>query len=260
MTSNFAYSRVRELWKISRNFRLLVGVTAGMLLVRALVYSPPEKPLRSAVPMDRISVAPPGRVFDALTENNKTFVKESYKKLLMAHEQKDYSSMLNQARNVLIYVDEYNDTRSYERIAQRGLNQLEEERRRRETEEKIRIAREEVGHLQVEASIQFQQALADPAMRPGFESLIARIFILDPSNRAASEWIRALHEFAAGERRQHSTRELASLEIKGEGLVSKAKKDAESRAQLYEISDRIRQIDPANTYPGEWRQKIHHAP
>jgi hypothetical protein len=258
MTYNSAFSRLRELWKISRNFRLLMGITAGMLFVRALVYSPPEKP-RSVALIDGPATHL-GRAFDDLTEKNKLFVRESYRKLLLAHEQKDYSAMMNQARNVLVYVDEYNDTRSYQTIAQRGLDQLEEERRRHEREERMRVAREEAGRLQVEASMQFQHALADPATRPGFENLLARILVIDPSNRAASEWLRALHEFAAGERRQHNTRELASLEIKGEGLVSKAKKDPESRAQLYEISDRIRQIDPANTYPGEWRQKIHHAP
>lgn len=62
-----------------------------------------------------------GRNIELLTPDKKRLIESTYRELLAAQDQRDYGKMMEQARTILMYVDDYKDTRSYEVIAVRGL-------------------------------------------------------------------------------------------------------------------------------------------
>jgi hypothetical protein len=58
-------------------------------------------------------------------------------------------------------------------------------------------------------------------------------------------------------RKDRALHDLAALEIKGQGMLAKAKSDPDARAELYKTMNEILKLDPSNTYPAEWRNKLH---
>lgn len=190
---------------------------------------PPRKPVAGGV-----------RRFEDLTPKNQTFVRDNYAKLLLAHEKKDYQTMFDRARQVLTLVDEYNDTKSYEQIAKRGLDQAEEEKKRKELEEKQRKVREEVARLEEKGQAVFERAMNDPKARNELDGLIQEIYSKDPNNRKAVEWKAAIKEKIEAEKqaeklarereelRQRAEDEYARVEaIFKEGKYIEAIKEAE---------------------------------
>jgi hypothetical protein len=51
--------------------------------------------------------------------------------------------------------------------------------------------------------------------------------------------------------------DLATLEIRGQGMLSRAKNDPDARTELYKTMKEILKLDPSNTYPAEWQKKLH---
>lgn len=66
------------------------------------------------------------RRFENISSDNQRAVRESYKRLLGAFEEKDYSSVLREANSILALVDGYNDTEQYRDEA---LKQLKAQKR-----------------------------------------------------------------------------------------------------------------------------------
>jgi hypothetical protein len=61
------------------------------------------------------------KTFETLSDAQRVFVKAAYAKILEAHERKDFSTMRDEAEKILSLVVDYNDTKSYLAIANRGL-------------------------------------------------------------------------------------------------------------------------------------------
>lgn len=196
------------------------------------------------------------RLFEHLTPKNQAFVRDNYKELLRAHERRDYEGMFERARSILSFVDEYNDTKSYEAIAKRGLDAIEEEKRRRILEERMAQVRKEVQVLERAGAEVFALGFRDKKNRETMDQVIHEIYTKDPNNRMAAEWKREMMRVISEESRQEQRRELAQLEIKGQSLLQKAKRSPASRAELYKVMDGIRAIEPNNIFVEDWKKKL----
>lgn len=236
----------------------------GILAVAAAWLFYPERPKQA--PYDSWGVADPivqkklaydgRRRFEDLTPKNQAFVRENYKALLLAQEKRDFQTMSERARNILSLIDEYNDTKSYEAIAKRGLDLVEEERRRKILEEKQAKIREEVVLLEKAGAEIATHGFRDRQSREAMENLIQEIYSKDPNNRMAAEWKREMFRVISEENREKTRMDLANLEIKGQGLVKKAKRNPASRAELYRVMDEIRSIDSNNAFVEQWKKDL----
>lgn len=181
-----------------QRLRYLVIVVLG-LVVMGLLGTPDDEPKTKK----QAPVAKGGaRTFEALTVEKKKYVQENYKALLEAHERQDYQKMVDTARNILTYVDDYNDTKSYEAIAKKGIERIEEERRKRALEEKMAALRKEVVALEEKGKKAFEAALADPKARPFLDSVIQEIYAKDPNNSRAGEWKQKIRDKIDEEKRE----------------------------------------------------------
>lgn len=190
------------------------------------------------------------RRFEDLTDKNKKFVKDNYKDLLAAHERKDFTKMSDSARNILTLVDEYNDTKSYEAIAKRGLDQIEEEKKRRENEEKQRKVKEEVARLEEKGEVIFGKALKDAKAQPDLDGVIQEIYAKDPNNRKAAEWKQKVKEAREEEKRAAElARQKEELRQKAEDEFARV--DKMFKAEKY--IDAIKEADKLNDVG--WNEK-----
>ncbi len=154
-------------------------------LVTALLGGPDEAPK----PKTRV---PPGskasRTYEQLTVEKKKYVRENYAELIKAQEKKEYAKMLDHTRNIFTYVDDYKDAKSYESIAKKKLEELEEEKRRAEAERKQEALRREVKALEEKGKPIYEKALVDAKFRSELDSIIQEIYAKDPNNRLAQQW------------------------------------------------------------------------
>lgn len=72
----------------------------------------------------------------------------------------------------------------------------------------------------------------------------------------AAEWKREMMRVISEENREQQRRELAKLEIRGQGLLQKARRSPASRAELYKVMDGIRSIEPNNIFVEDWKKKL----
>jgi len=181
----------------AQRMRYLTILVVGCLLL-AMLGQPDDSPVKSKSPKGPNAA----RLYTDLTPKNQAFVRDNYKQLLAAHEKKDFQVMFDRTRNILSLVDEYNDTKSYETIAKRGLDAIEEEKKRRELEEKQRKVREEVAKLEEKGKIVFDRALKEPKVRPELDALIQEIYAKDPNNHVAADWKQRIKEKADEEKKE----------------------------------------------------------
>jgi pSer/pThr/pTyr-binding forkhead associated (FHA) protein len=128
------------------------------------------------------------RTIDLLAPDKKRFVVSTYKELVTAHEKRDFQKMLELTAKILTYVDEYNDTKSFETLAKKGLEEIEEARRQKEQREKQDALRREVIALEEKGRAIFEKALEDSRFRTDLDAMIQEIYSKDPNNRLAAEW------------------------------------------------------------------------
>jgi hypothetical protein len=178
------------------------------------------------------------RRFEDLTPKNQKFVKDNYKNLLSAHEKKDFTKMFEHARNILSLVDEYNDTKSYEAIAKRGIDAIEEEKRRHELEEKQRKVREEVAKLEEKGKEIFERALKDAKARGELDSVIQEIYAKDPNNRVAAEWKQKIRDKIEEERKEAElARQKEELRQKAEDAFAAVEKTFKAEKYIQAIAE-----------------------
>lgn len=159
----------------------------GTLALAAAWLFYPERSERHNVPghspAERRAAAkrPPydngARLYEHLTPKNQAFVRDNYKELLRAHEQRAFRAMFDRARTILSLVDEYNDTKSYEAIAKRGMDAIEEERRRLFREERMAQIRKEVQTLESAGAEIFALGFKDKQNRETMDQVLHEIFI-----------------------------------------------------------------------------------
>jgi tetratricopeptide (TPR) repeat protein len=183
----------------AQRMRYLTILVVGCLVMAMLGAPDEDKKPKPPAPRDQYGKVI--RRYEDLTAKNKEFVRNNYKDLLAAHEKKDFAKMSEAARNILSLVDEYNDTKSYESIAKRGLEQIEEERKRRENEERQAKVRDEVKKLEEKGSAIFERALKDTKARPELDAVIQDIYARDPNNRLAADWKQKIKDADAEEKK-----------------------------------------------------------
>lgn len=160
----------------------LIGLLTALALVGAIFGGGEEE--RKPV----VAKGGSARTYERLTAQKKKHVRDNYAELLKANEKRDYPKVMDHARNILTYVDDYNDTKSYEMLAKKGIEQAEDEKRRKALEEKQAATRREVAALEEKGRALLAKALEDPKFRPELDTLIQEIYAKDPNNRAAVDW------------------------------------------------------------------------
>jgi pSer/pThr/pTyr-binding forkhead associated (FHA) protein len=223
--------------------RYLVIVVVG-LLVMGFLGTPDEdvKPKKHA----QTNKGGNARSFENLTEEKQKFVKENYKLLLDAHERKDYQKMLDAARNVLTYVDDYNETKSYEAMAKRGIDQIEEEKRKKALEEKMAALKREVDALVAKGEVIFKRALTDPKERPLLQGAIQDVYAKDPNNTRAGEWKAAINAKIEEEKREaEAIRAKEEKKQKAEEALAAVERTykAEKYLQAIAEADKLSEVD-----------------
>jgi pSer/pThr/pTyr-binding forkhead associated (FHA) protein len=178
--------RFKRAWgKIPKAQRMrYLTILVVFALITALLGGPDEP--KKAVPK-RVKGST-ARTYDQLTTEKKKFVRENYSELLKAQEKKDFMKMLDHTRNILTYVDDYRDTKTYEKMAKKRIEELDEEKRRAEDERKREETRKAVKALEDKGKELYEKALGDKKYRPELEALIQEIYTKDPNNRLAQEW------------------------------------------------------------------------
>jgi hypothetical protein len=220
----------------AQRMRYLTILVVGSLVLAML--GQPDEEVKKPKPKARNEKGEIVRRFEDLTPKKQAFVKENYKDLLAAHDKKDFSKMFEHARNILSVVDEYNDTKSYESIAKRGLDALEEEKKRHELEEKQRKIREEVAKLEEKGKAIFERALKDPKARPELDAVIQEVYAKDPNNREAADWKQKIKEKIDEEKKELETARLREeARQKAEDAYSAVEKTFKQGKYIQAIAD-----------------------
>ena len=251
----------------AQRMRYLTILVIGCLIM-AFLGAPDEDTKKPKPPPPKDPNGRTIRRFEDLTEKNKKFVKDNYKELLTAHEHKDYTKMSETARNILTLVDEYSDTKSYESIAKRGLDQIEEERKRRENEEKQKKVREEVLALEAKGDAIFERALKDAKARPDLDGVIQEIYAKDPNNRKAAEWKQKIKDSIEEEKRAAElARQKEELRQKAEGEYARVENifKAEKYIEAIKEADKLNDVgwsekeylDKVEKLKVDIREKLH---
>lgn len=181
--------RKRYLALNTRQRYIAIGVAFIFItsFLSMLLGDPNEEPKR-VKPKPKVVNGQVVRTIDQLSPAQQKFVKQNYVDLIAANEKKDYQRMLESCQKILTYVDEYKDTKDYERQAKKKLDEIEEARRRDELKAKQDKIRAEVQALEDKGKIVFARALEDPKARPELEGIIQEIYSRDPNNRVAGDW------------------------------------------------------------------------
>jgi pSer/pThr/pTyr-binding forkhead associated (FHA) protein len=154
-------------------------------LITALLGGPDKAPQKRA---PKRAGSGSSRTYEQLTAGRKKYVRENYAQLLSANEKKDYNKIVEAAGRILTYVDNYKDTKQYETMASKKLEEIEEERRRAENEKLMEARRKEVKLLEEKGAPVYEKALNDPKFRTELDSIIQEIYTKDPSNKTAQDW------------------------------------------------------------------------
>lgn len=197
----------------AQRMRYLTILVVGSL-VMALLGAPDEekKPPTTKARTGSTSA----RSFENLTKKQQTMIIEMYGQLLKAQEAKDYQGMKDTAGKILVYVDDYKDTKNYETIAAKQLEQIEENRRQALLQAEMEKRRQEVKALEEKGKVVFEKALADARFRTELDALIQEIYSKDPNNSLVNTWKARLKE------KEEEDRRLAEEAEKREELQSAA--------------------------------------
>jgi pSer/pThr/pTyr-binding forkhead associated (FHA) protein len=188
-------------------------------LITALLGGPDE------APKPKPKVAPgskAARSFENLTEAKKKFVRDNYTELLKAQEKKDFNKMREFAASILTHVDDYKDTKIYESMAIKGIEDIKEKERIREQEALTAKRRKEVEALVEKGREIFEKALEDAKFRPQLLSVIQEIYTKDPNSSVTEEWKRRIREREEEEKRKIEEAQLKEeLRLKAEDAFAK---------------------------------------
>jgi hypothetical protein len=215
LASTDLLGRAKRAWfnipKAQRMRYLTIMVVA--CLVMALLGSPDE-PKPKKAPVKAGSAA--ARSYENLTKKQQALIRTKYAALLKAQEQKDHAGMKELAGQILVYVDDYKDTKDYETMATKALDRLEAEKKERERQALIEKTRAEVKALEDKGEVILAKVLADRRFRSELDALIQEVYAKDPSNTKVKVWLTKVKDKEEEERR------LAEEAQKREELKSRA--------------------------------------
>ncbi len=240
--------RAKHAWsKIPKAQRMrYLTILVVFALITALLGGPDE-PKKAAPKRTKGTTA---RTYEQLTAEKKKFVRENYAELLKAQEKKDFTKMLDHTRNILTYVDDYRDTKTYENMAKKRLEEIEEEKRRAEIEKKQEETRKAVKVLEDRGRELYEKALNDKKFRPELEALIQEIYTKDPNNRLAQEWKNGIRQ------KDQSDKEAEELARRREEEKQKAEDQLEAVRATYQAGKYKQALKEADALNGNgWTEK-----
>lgn len=232
----YKWSRIPK----AQRMRYLTIVVVGLAVMAFL--GEPDKPKPKKAPTSKSGASIRG--YEQLTAARKKVVRENYAQLLSAQEKKDYVKMQDTARQILTFVDNYKDTKQYEIMATKKLEEIEEERRRKEADALMEARRKEVKALEEKGAPVYEKALNDPKFRTELDSIIQEIYIKDPSNRLAQEWKDGIkrkdqqdREEAASAAQKEEHRQKAEEEFAAVQATLKADQYVKALAEANKLAD-----------------------
>ncbi|MCO5143531.1 MAG: FHA domain-containing protein [Oligoflexia bacterium] len=190
------------------------------------------------------SSKPGQRTIEQLTTEKRKFVIDTYQKLVNAHELKEFAKMQDLAGQILALVDDYKDTKFYDSLAKKGIDDIEEKRKQEELARKQEETRKAVAALEEKGKAVYEKALNDKSFRPELNSIIQDIYVKDPNSRLAAEWkegiIRKDEEdkrLAEEQRKKDEHRMRAEEAFMAVNLIFKEGKYIEALAEAAKLPD-----------------------
>ena len=228
--------RKRYLAMTLRQRVLFIGIVFAFIV--AILGAPDEEKKKPPKKPPVIVNGKQMRTIDLLTPEKQKFVKQTYDELLKSYEKRDYPRMLDSAGKVLTYVDEYKDTKSYEVIAKKGIEELEEARRQDELKKRQDKIRADVAALEEKGRNLFAQALKDAKYRAELDSMIQQIYAKDPNNKVVLEWKSKIAEKIEEEKREAEViRKRAELKDRAEAAFAAVEKTFQSDRYLKALAE-----------------------
>lgn len=225
----------------------LIAIFTVLALLGAIFGTGDEKPVPKHAPGSKGS-----RMYQNLTPEKKKFVRDNYEQLNKAYATRDYTKMLEFTAKILTYVDDYNDTKNYEMIAKKGLEQQEDEKRRAALLKQQEATRKEVEALVEKGRALLAKALDDPKFRPELDTLIQEIYAKDPNNRAAADWKQQIKD------KDERDKRLAEEERKKEEIKQRAEAAFADVEKTFKDEKYILALSQAETlYDQEYKEKAY---
>ncbi len=144
----------------------------------------------SKTPNPLASNLPVSATFESLTPEQKKFVQAQHQLAFDYYKNKEYDKALFEIQKIFALVTDYKDSREIERYAKEGrrkLEALEEERRKKEEEAKLKA---KVAEL-VEAA----QKLMDQSKFDQAKELFTEILTIDPDNPTVAGWRKQIETY-----------------------------------------------------------------
>lgn len=143
----------------------------------------------------------PNLTFEGLTPEQKRFVENEHALAFDYYKNKEYDKAIFEIQKVLALVSDYKDAKEIERYAREGKRKLEiieEERRKREEEARVKAKIAELVDL---AKIKMDKKAYEEARK-----VFADILALDPDNEAVNGWRKEIEDYEARRRVQEQQR------------------------------------------------------
>lgn len=181
-----------------------------------------KKPAAHASPTPGASPGP--MTFDRLSEDKKKFVESQHAMAFEYYKNHDYDKAIYEIQKIFALVADYKNAREIERYAQDGkrkLEALEEEKRKKEEEAKLKA---KLDDLIKETVALMQQKNYDQA-----QILFGEVLALDPENTQVTDWKRQIdaevEKKKLEEQQQEIRREInrRAYAMLGEGLALRAR-------------------------------------
>lgn len=146
------------------------------------------------------------RTYDNLSESRKKTVRQAYADLIAAHEKREFSKMLDSISKITALVDEYKDTKYFDQVAKKGIEEdAKEVEEKRQRERQMALAKA-IQELEDKGRPIYEKALTTASARPELSKVIEEIYSKDPDNGRAREWKEGIKNKEAEEQKN---RELA---------------------------------------------------
>lgn len=142
---------------------------------------------------------PERRFYADLDEAHRRLIDGLYVGVLDDFANRDYGAMSEKITRILLYVDDFKDTKSYQAIARRSMARIAEERHKRALEDRRVMLMRQIAAIEDDGDRMMKQARHSRYFRRLYRSqlntMISDIFVKDPANPHAAEWRRELAEW-----------------------------------------------------------------
>lgn len=158
---------------------LILGLGAWWLMEPDAPAPPPKK--AAIVAKDSKDKGP--ATFESLTPEQKKFVESQHALAFDYYKNRDYDKTLFEIQKIFALIPDYKDSREIERYAKEGkrkLEALEDEKRKKEADEKLKA--------EIAALVDQAKGLMDQKKYDEAKEIFPQILALDPDNQQVADW------------------------------------------------------------------------